>query len=545
MKNRKKLFIISAIALILGSLIFVKCKQIGDPTDGLKLIINYNVIKTTLSVTFLDGATGDPIGYNDGRIVNVVVNGEDADKILDVTGAAKSSFTSASGFLGFGLDPAFTPSTTNPINFTIVAECNGYASTSKPVAIYMESNQSIIITMVDLNNLPNGVTRVFDNSIFVSDSVVDDEVVVTTPTAGTTGTKAQLTIPQGTKIMDANGNILTGVLNTNIVYYNNIDDQALAAFPGGLTALVNLNGNNENVMFYSGGFASIEIADASGVKAKTFQYSEPQLMIEMSSNTYNKNTGAHVEDQDTVPLWSYDLESGNWKLDEWTLVEDNGGVLQATSGLSHLSFFNLDWWWPYSGPSIIGAFLRFFYFVKDAGVDPETVALEITIRKKDDNTFINRYVIEAPIEEDYPIGGWGLGNVPVILEIRSLCDLTNSQFVEIIDPSQGVYPITLQNIQSTAQSISVSFEGYCPNNPDIIIRPTTPFVYRDECSGGNWIWAYMVDGLVTLHNMELNHLYRVGVYYDGEFHEEGFEFDNTNQSYQIEFTQEVCDIVGQ
>jgi len=45
--------------------------------------------------------------------------------------------------------------------------------------------------------------------------------------------------------------------------------------------------------------------------------------------------------------------------------------------------------------------------------------------------------------------------------------------------------------------------------------------------------------------MKLNHMYRVGVYYDGEFFEEGFEFDNTNLNYEIEFTPEVCNIVGQ
>ncbi len=545
MKNRKNIIIISAIALIFGSLIFVKCKEIGDPTDGLKLIINYNVIKTTLSVTFVDAATGDPVGYYDNKVVNVNVSGEDADKILDVTGAIKSSFTAASGFLGFGLDPAFTPSQADPIEFTIVAECNGYESTSKPISIYQESNQSIIITMVDLNNLPVGVTSMNDNSVFVSDSVVDADVVITTPPAGTTGTKAQLTIPQGTRLMDADGNTLTGSFSTSIVYYNNIDDQSLAAFPGGLTALVDINGNNENVMFYSGGFASIEIiADASGAKANNFQYNEPQLMIEMSNNTYNKNTDAQIEDQDTVPLWSYDLESGYWNLDEWTLIEDNGGMLQATSGLSHLSRFNFDWWWPNNVPSLVGAILHFIYFTKDASVNPESVALEITVRKKDDNTFINKYLIQAPIGEDYPIGQWGLGDVPVILEIRSMCDFT-MQSEEIIDPSQGVYPITLQNVQSTGQTVSVSFEGWCPNNPDVIIRPTTPFIYRDECTGGEWIWSYLVDGKVTLYNMEFTHIYSVGVYYDGNFHEEGFEFDNTNQNYQIEFTQEVCDIIGQ
>jgi len=545
MKNKIYILVFSAIALILGSLLFVKCKEIQDPTDGLKLIINYDVIKTTLSITFIDAATGDPIGYYDNNVVNVNISGKDADKILDATGATKSSFTSASGFLGFGLDPAFTPSQANPIKFTIVAKCNGYASTSKPIAIYQESNQSIIITMVDLNNLPDGVAPATDYSVFVSDSVVDADVVVKTPVSGIPG-RAELTIKQGTMIKDADGNILTGSFTTNMVYYNNQVDEALAAFPGGLTASAELNGTTENVMFYSGGFASIEIIDVSGTKAKTFENNDLELMVEMSNNTYNKNTDALIKDQDTVPIWSYDLESGKWELEEWTLIEESGGMFRTTADISHLSFFNLDWWYPL-GPLFpsAGAMLRFstIYGIKTTLEDPDTIALEITIRKKADNTFIKKYLIQAPIGEDYPIGGWGLGNVPVILEIRSMCNLS-PQFEDIIDPSQGLYEITLQNVQSTGQTVSINFEGLCPNNPDVIIRPSTPFVYRDECNGGAWIWAFMIDGHAVIHNVQLSHLYKVGVYYDGNFHEEGFTFDNTNLSYSIEFTDDVCNIIA-
>ncbi|MCD4681623.1 MAG: hypothetical protein K8S00_14685 [Bacteroidales bacterium] len=548
MKNKKYILVFSAITLILSSLLFVKCNKIQDPTEGLKLIINYNVIKTTLSITFMDAATGDPIGYNDNKVVNVNVNGKDADKILDVTGATRTTFNSANGFLGFGVDPSFTPSQTNPIEFTVVAKCSGYANTSIPITLWSESDQSVIITMVDLNNLPDGVTTVTDYSVYVSDSVVDADVVIETPAAGSTGTKAQLTILQGTKIKDAGGNILSGNFTAKMVYYNNMDDGALAAFPGGLTASAEFNGNTENVMFYSGGFASVEIIDASGTKAKTFENHDLELMIEMSNNTYNRNTDAQIEDQDTVPLWSYDLETGKWNIEEWTLIEESGGMFQTTAGLSHLSFFNLDWWYPL-GPAFpsAGAMLRFsiIYGIKTTLEDPETIALEITIRKKVDNTFIKKYLIQAPIGEDYPIGGWGLGNIPVILEIRNLCDATNIQVEEINDPSQGVYDITLQNVQSTGHTVTVYFEGWCPNNPDIIVRPSMPFVYREICSGEQWIWTYMHEGYATLYNLNLNSAYSVGVYYDGEFFEEGVILDDPNQSYSIEFTPEVCDIIGQ
>jgi hypothetical protein len=541
---KRNIFIITAILLVTSSLFFVKCKEIQDPADGLKLIINYNVIKASLSVSFIDAATGEPIGYVDDNNVNVHLTGKDADKMLDITGASRTSYNSAKGFLGFGVDPSYSPSPNNPLEFNIVAQCNGYASISRPVQLWEETHTSMIISMVNLNNLPNGVTSVTDYNVFVSDSVVDDDVVVETAPAGTAATKARLTIKEGTKILDENGNTLKGSFTTKMVYYNNWDDASLSAFPGGITPMVNLNGNMENVMFYSGGFASIEIADASGKKGKTFKYNDLELVVEMTDNTHNKNTDATVEDQDTVPLWSYDLESAYWNLDEWTLIEDNNGVLEATAGLSHLSIFNFDWWWPIAPlPSSSYGRLRFNPTFKSSEAT-STIPLEIIVRKQVDNTFINRYLIEAPLNEEFNIGQWGLGNTPVVLEIRSMCNST-PQLENITDPSQGVYNIDLQNVPPNQQTVTVYFEGWCPNNPDVIIRPSMPFVYRDECNGGQWIWSFMHEGYATLYNMSLNHVYRVGVYYDGEFFEEGFTFENANVSYSIEFTAEVCNIIGQ
>ena len=190
MTKRKNILMIFAIALSLMTLLFVKCKEITDPAEGLKLIINYNVIKATLSVTFLDAATGNPIGYYDYKFVNVNVTGKDADKILDVTGTAKTIFSSAKGFLGFAVDPSFVPTPADPVEFTIVAQCTGYATTSQPVQLWEESHRSLIIYMVNLNNLPGGVSSVSDNTIFVTDSLVDDDVVIETPDAGSTATKA-------------------------------------------------------------------------------------------------------------------------------------------------------------------------------------------------------------------------------------------------------------------------------------------------------------------------------------------------------------------
>lgn len=534
--------------MVMGSMLFVKCKKIQDPTDNLKLFINYNVIKTTVSVSFVDAATDSLIRFDyNFKDVTVNLGGKDADKILDVTGATKSSFTSANGFLAFGVDPSYTPTSGNPIEFTIIAECQGYASTSIPVKLYDESHRSIIINMVDLNNLPTGVVRKTDNSGHISSDIVDNDVVLETSPAGTTGTKAKLTIKQGTKIKDAEGNVLSGDLSAELIYYNNMDQRSLASFPGGLTPSINESGNQGDAMFYSAGFARIEITDENGKKAKTFENEELELTVEIANNTYNKNTGTQIADGDQVPVWSYDLESGIWNFEKDAAIVNVGGTLQATTGISHLTFFNLDWWDLYNvPPPLIGAYIVFrLMFGKDATADPILIPLEITIKKKADGTFINKYLIQAPIDEEYPIGAWGLGNTPVILEIRNMCDVTNVQTEEIIDPSQGVYEIDLENVTPTGQTVNVYFEGWCPNNPDIIIRPTMPFVYREICSGEQWIWTYMHEGYATLYNLNLNSAYSVGVYYDGEFYQEGVILEDPNQNYSIEFTPEVCDIIGQ
>ena len=69
MKKRINIITLSSLTLIILSLLFVKCKEIQDPTDDLKLIVNYNIIKSSLSVTFMDAASGD------SPLTNILKNG--------------------------------------------------------------------------------------------------------------------------------------------------------------------------------------------------------------------------------------------------------------------------------------------------------------------------------------------------------------------------------------------------------------------------------------------------------------------------------------
>ncbi|MCD4746077.1 MAG: hypothetical protein K8R58_07245, partial [Bacteroidales bacterium] len=257
--------------LIVIAIIGVSCKKLDNPTEGIKLIVNYDLIKASFSIKFINAKTSEPIGLSDGKIVEITITGQDKDKVLDVTGVKNSyyKYESAGGFFGLSIDPNVQPSEANPVEFTVVAEANGFVNNSIPFSVKSEQHLSLVVQMVEINNPPEGVDVVSDNTGNANNGVVSNDIVLTTDPVSTTFSTSTLTIPKDVVLKDASGTKLNGTLTTSFIYLSNRHDESLASFPGGL--ITNINTVTNPVLFYSAGYAAIEIKDASGRKAKIIE----------------------------------------------------------------------------------------------------------------------------------------------------------------------------------------------------------------------------------------------------------------------------------
>jgi len=78
MKKSSTLFKIASIGFLIAIILTIpSCKKLTNLTEGTKLIIDYNLIKTSFTIKFYDAATGILIGEaEDNRSVDVTIFGQ-------------------------------------------------------------------------------------------------------------------------------------------------------------------------------------------------------------------------------------------------------------------------------------------------------------------------------------------------------------------------------------------------------------------------------------------------------------------------------------
>ncbi len=541
MKTIKTLSIIT-LTLIMGYLLLLpSCKNAVNPLEGTKKVINYNLIKTKLNFRFYDAGSGELIG-NEGAVqVDVNIEGQDKNAVIDITGIGldNNSAKSSNGFLTLALNPnnEFVPTQENPITFTLIAHLNGYITTSKPIIISEENTYEYRIDMVNLTNPPNGVSVKQQNNVAnVNNGVINQTLSISSPDGN-----ASITIKEGTVIKDNEGNPLNGTLNVMLAYFDNTIDASLQAFPGGLTPLVNQGGTQSRGVFYSAGFVAVEITDASGNQAATFEENSVTLKMTVNDETYNPVTQTQAVAGDVVPVYSYEPETGVWNFEQNVTIGENSKGLLVSLELNHLSFWNFDWFDQTTCFTGINIHVNINENVCGC------VFVEGIMRKAADNSFLSWVGFYACDGEDVSFwnapGGlpvyidWGTmgcsGAAPVVLPPQLLIPDLCEQTTYTID-------ITRNNPSAT---IIVDFSAYCANNPDIIIRPSFGAWYRPV---GTWCWQYatMINGYSEICGVEVGTEYVVAVYFNGEWYQENVLVDQSEYIYlDMELPADICDEV--
>lgn len=182
------------------------------------------------------------------------------------------------------------------------------------------------------------------------------------PNQGSVGnSKVALTIPPGTQLKNKDGELVEGNITANIVYFSNeaegsgSSESALEAFPGGLSpsSILDENGVEGNpeyqdVTFISAGFTAIQLQNEDGEVVSEFSQQPTDdpitLAFDVSTKTRDLD-GNLIRPGDTIPVWSYNENTGRWKAEgEAKVGPDNGnGTYTVTQTITHLSYYNLDY----------------------------------------------------------------------------------------------------------------------------------------------------------------------------------------------------------
>lgn len=527
-----------SLALAVIILVFADACKVKNPLDGAKLIVNYDILKTFINVQFQDAATGNLIGFNDNTQVTVIITGNDADAVLDNTGVSKDSYNSSNGFLGLALNPntEFVPSSSNPIKFTLVAKLDGFIATSKSMTITEEGTYNVKMVMTDISNPPPGVVVQEEKGVGnleAGSGTVMEEIGVKTQ-----GGELEIIIPEGTVIKDGNGDPLEGSLDVTLVYFDNLTDESLAAFPGGLMTRVNQNGETLDGAFFSAGFAAIEITDQNGNSAETFEENPVQLNMGIQAATYNPETQASVVAGDALPVYSYDTDNGEWNLEQTvTVMSGDRSDFMATAELTHLSYWNFDWFWSF--------YCTYGVEFKFTGDYAGCGCTEVTgiMRKQADNTFFSYiyfYACEGQLNPTY----YAPANMPVYIDwLNSSCSgIVVQEDITYIENlcAPDIIEVALTTIGADRTNVTVDVSAYCASNPDVEVRPTYGAYFRPAGSYC-WRWAFMYNGYAEVCDVEIGQEYVIGTYFNGQWYETNYTVQSDDiYLWNIELPSEAC-----
>lgn len=258
MKNFFKITLASI--LVIGS---VSCdtQPLQDAIDDFGVLIGLEPINTGAGVLLVDAATGEFVNGS----FTATLSGPNASDVVDMFSDPIVELSSETGVLNFGIRNEVVPSQENPatVILEITDESGQYIPKRTTLDLYLanEANQ-FVVEMVNRSNPPEGI-RVQTQSAgsTANDGSTTQEVVVqTSTTAGTQNVEmgASITIPLGTRFVDASGQPLSGGLSSNTVYYHPDDSEALSALSEELFQ------TEAGSSFFGLGALDLQIRDASG-----------------------------------------------------------------------------------------------------------------------------------------------------------------------------------------------------------------------------------------------------------------------------------------
>ncbi len=336
--------LLSLITILTVGFLINGCEFPELPSPEIK--ISQDFMKNVAVVNFITDTSPDASGALveslDGTVVTIT--GPDAAKVYNIEG--RKEFKITGGILALLLDPSADFAGNKEYKINVEVEPVGYLKRIVPITFSKDQNDSSYeVAMLKKSSMPAGISTATHTTGSVSATGLTSTVNLTANNSATEGVTTAIKVPSGIKMKDASGAVLTGKLETEVISFSETGTNT-AYFPGGLNP-ENIdmgNGQTASGTFVSAGFASITMK-VGGKKVKTFEGGAVDVKMTLSKNNYNPKTEKPFAPDDTIDIWSYDDDKGQWKFEKTgTVKKDTDNSLYVSFETSHLSAFNLDFY---------------------------------------------------------------------------------------------------------------------------------------------------------------------------------------------------------
>jgi len=494
----KKVFILPLAVLLV--LFFTKCTIQDDlnvlkgKLDSLQIVIANPEFSTYAHIEFKDAKTDD---YISGKTITVTIDGKNASAVFNNLGSKQTSYTTKVGFIDFIIDPHAVDTAkigTEPLEFTVTTSIDGYVDATQKVSISHTKLNTAVVKLINIAAAPAGVTVAVNNNFTTTLS----GVVSNTGSEIMNGGQQSVAIPKGTVLKDESGNVVSGTVKTEIVYFDPTSDDAVDAFPGGSNVSVVINNQEEQIQFLSAGMFDVDVT-AGGTDVKTLSNGGITLKTVLPKGFKNPKTGLEVKDGDIIELWSLDEGNGEWKFEKMDTVRLSGTDLVLEETVKHLSSWNWDWYYSTCdfGPK--------FVFKGNITGDNNYVSVVATA---DNGSFTKSYTVKVdpnnywysdlqlyytpsntPTTITFTDAGGDPGRPltfsPSTYKTSNLC----SGITQDITVTQTIVP-------TNEITVNLNLSATSATNTQILVRPNAIFYYRTPTS--SWNYFYLTNGQASI-----------------------------------------------
>lgn len=531
MKN-KVLLIMAGLVLALA-----QCTPLDE--NDYSLIYDTSFIKYTAMVRFVDAA--DPNKELDN--VQLEVGGVDGKYIVDSGGSRKLRVNS--GGITLALDPAREVTEGNPASFRLKASLDGYLPINEMIFFQEGEEQQIIeLYLIDANNPPAGIANSV-TSESINNGVSTSTIQLNVAPGGSKVVGASLSIPSGTEFRDVNGNLIQGGnLEVSMTHFDPNGETSVNSFPGGFTpdTVLNENGEPEDGFFNTAGFASINM-EVGGTAVREFsQPIDVTMGVDPQTNNLDGNA---VQIGDTIPIWSYEVETGQWQYEKTgTVVDDGAGGMEMVFQTDHLSWYNIDYygrrcnWRQRARVSVTmpgfsnysnGKWL-FGELVFASNNQPVSYYASRTYRLFDGETLNFMNAPNATLKFRVYDGSSRYNKGNLIAESAPF------------NACSGVGSVTVNLPPPTIVTIDVT--GKCPDDNSVTFKPNFYVFYKKTSDPWYSYLTYLNKGAGSTTKLELGQEYDFMVWFNGERFFMTGVIDRTLYNDSVELDGDACSVIG-
>ena len=494
--------------ILISVYLFGGCKR--KITQDLRVAVNTEILQSPIMMRIVNSnASGLPIP----DVVNVTISGKDAAAV--VTSEGSTDFKARRGFLSLAIQPDRIATAQNPLYFTIHAVMAGFLPITRDIVVTDNKPLKLTIAAVDILNPGNGIANLSNSNTISNGTATSSYQLVTPLRAGITET-ATLTIAPGTQFLDSKGQLISASsVKTDFTFFSTSAKENLTAFPGGLSTQHITDKNNQpiegGVQFVTAGLVAVSM-NAAGVGVKSF--SQPiQAEVQLNPDQDNFVTGQPIQAGDSIPVWSMDETTGEWKYESKASVQSVGGKLTAVFNVTHLSCWNLDWGW--------GCFGGYNSSPNPLNVVIKTNVVggnyEIVLETANGNYLGALHCTEifdkfVALFARTPL----IPNAKIVIYDNLKGRLKVSETPLFQPSSKGTIEVTVTGTSTQNVDVVTNVQLYCENT-NVNLYAGTWFYLGKESDPSWWQYLFVSTNGASRIQLELNSTYYVYTWFDGSW----------------------------